>query len=438
MAFAEDASSPWRLAEALKLPEWLRMSGEHRIRYETLDGQFRAGGDGGDQVLALRTNLRLEAHTEHLALFSEVLDARQYLADSGSTLDSTLVNAVDLLQGYAQWRGDFGTWGRHQVRIGRETLDLGNRRLMARNAYRNTINAFTGAHWLWQIDKGPSIRAFWFLPVTRLPDDQVSLLDNDIAWDEESTDLQFWGVYAEIPLPLPRLSLEVYTFGLHEFGETTRERQLYSPGFRLNRKPAPGAVDFEWESVLQVGDSRTSALAGAPVLEHRAHFHHIGVGYTFEMPWTPNVRFSYDYASGDSDPDDDRNYRFDTLFGARRFEFGPTNLYGAISRSNLNSPEIRITVKPTKRMEYSIAHRGIWLASKTDTWTPAGVRDRSGQSGRHVGQQLEVRARLEIIPDNVRLDLGLARIFKGSFQDDAPNGRGVDTTYGYCELTLLF
>ncbi|MDZ4319479.1 MAG: hypothetical protein U1A07_11700, partial [Phenylobacterium sp.] len=32
----------------------LTLSGETRIRYETLEGQFRAGGAGGDQILAMR------------------------------------------------------------------------------------------------------------------------------------------------------------------------------------------------------------------------------------------------------------------------------------------------------------------------------------------------------------------------------------------------
>ncbi|MAR29136.1 MAG: hypothetical protein CMD51_06260, partial [Gammaproteobacteria bacterium] len=36
-----------------ELPNWLKLDGETRARFETMDGQFRANGSGGDQLLAL-------------------------------------------------------------------------------------------------------------------------------------------------------------------------------------------------------------------------------------------------------------------------------------------------------------------------------------------------------------------------------------------------
>jgi hypothetical protein len=93
----------------------------------------------------------------------------------------------------------------------------------------------------------------------------------------------------------------------------------------------------------------------------------------------------FNYASGDNDPNDGKNNRFDTLFGARRFEFGPTSIYGAFSRCNLISPGIRLQVKPPGRVSGFTGYRVNWLASDRDAWMTANVVDPSGLSGSFLG-----------------------------------------------------
>lgn len=430
------AAAPWLLSDAMGASSWFSFKGEIRTRYETQDEQFRAGREGSDQVLAIRSSLLMEADLAPAQITAEILDARQFLADSGSALDTTTVNTLELLQAHLEW--DLGALarGRQHLRLGRETVNLGNRRLMARNAFRNTINAFTGADWRWETKDGLSMRAMWLLPNQRQPDDLTSLQDNDSAFDDQDFDLQFWALYATLPLPPVRAELELYTFGLHESGSGTRHRQLYTPGFRLVRKPVKGQVDFEAESALQLGTS--SSAANGPALNHQAFFLHLSLGYTSALPWQPRLGLAYDYASGDQNPEDGENNRFDTLYGARRFEYGPTGSYGAIARSNLSSPEIRLDCKPATNTEFMIAHRGIWLDSEKDAWTAAGVRDASGRSGSFVGQQLEARLRWDAIPGNLRLETGIAQLFPGSFQESAPNGNPADTTYAYFEMTWWF
>ncbi len=441
---AADAAAPalpWRLTTALRLPDWLEISGEHRSRYEGLDGQFRLGRNGSDQAYAMRTLLLTQFKAEPGAVLVELQDSRQYLSDAGSPIDTTMVNALDVIQAHARWDAkDLIPGGTNTIRVGRETLDLGNRRLVARNAYRNTINAFTGVDWLWQAEGGGWVRGFYFLPVRRLPEDRQSLLDNDIVLDSQSFDTQFGGVYGDVPGLPWRMRLEAYYFYLHDEPTLrTRARDLHTPGVRLYREPKAGQWDFEVESTFQAGESQERILPGSPSLDHFAHFQHAAVGYTFEIPWKPRLGLRYDYASGDPTPGDARNGRFDTLYGARRFEFGPTGIYGAVARANLNSPEYHVSVRPWSSVEFGVSHRFLWLAEAKDSWTSSGLVDPTGASGTELGHQLEFRLRWNVIPGNLRVDTGYTHLFAGDFIREAPlsGGKG-DIQYAYFEATLQF
>jgi len=441
LAMSAAETGPWRMSRALDLPEWLDIRGEQRTRYETLDGQFRAGRTGGDQALAMRTSLSADLKLRPVGVFVEGMDSRQYLSDSGSPIDTTMVDTVELLQAHARWHvSDWIAGGTNTIRVGRETLDLGMRRLVARNAFRNTINSFTGIDWLWQARGGGSVRAFWFLPMKRVPDDTASLLDNDLRWNSESLDTHFWGLYGELPALPAGVRAEVYWLGLaEEPAVDTRRRHLQTPGFRVYRNAAPGRWDFEVESTYQFGTSRARAGLAERDLTHFAFLQHGAAGYTFDAMWKPRVGVRYDYASGDAHPTDSSNGRFDTLYGARRFEFGPTGIYGAVGRANLNSPEIVASVKPIRNVETSVGWRWVWLAEARDAWTTGNIRDITGASGTEVGQQLELRVRWDALPGNLRLETGMAHLFAGEFLRRAPNSTHQgDVNYVFTEATWQF
>ena len=152
---ASDAREPWALEEAIGLPERLSVSGDFRIRYEYLDNQFRAGRPGSDQILALRTRVRARFRFTHwLSVGAEFQDSRAYLADSNTQVGTGLVNAAELLRAYLElsFEGPFG--GTHRAQLGRVTMDVGSRRLVARNGFRNTSNAFLGLDWIWRGARG--------------------------------------------------------------------------------------------------------------------------------------------------------------------------------------------------------------------------------------------------------------------------------------------
>ncbi len=439
-------SGPWRLNEAFSLPDWFQLSGSTRVRYETLDGQFRSAYEGGDQQLAFRTLLEGRVQFENWGLVGEFQDSRQELADEGSPIGTSMVNTTELLQAYIQLKAEdlLQEGSRTELRLGRQTMDAGSRRLIARNRFRNTLNAFDGAVLYWKAKSGPDLQLFYLQPVVRRPSESPDLLDNEGLEDRSYDDFTFWGVHAGWKdFIRDKNQFETYLYVLDESDEgdlATKDRELYTPGLRFYRKPAKDAWDYDVELVVQFGEQRSSKSASdVSDLDHWAQFAHLEFGYTGDTAWSPRLALLFDYASGDEDPDDDESNRFDTLFGARRFEHGPTGIYGSFARSNIVSPGISLKLKPSAKVQTQFAYRAYWLASDTDAWTTSGLRDSSGETDRFVGQQVEARLKWDILPGNLSADMGLAYLFAGPFIHDAPNASGQgDSTYAYTSLSFKF
>ncbi|MGR9085847.1 MAG: alginate export family protein [Gammaproteobacteria bacterium] len=425
----------WNLHDTLRLPEWLSMSLEQRTRYETVDGCFKAGCKGGDQQIPIQIDLWLEARFGNWRAGGEFLDARQFGSDEGSKINNTHVDEADFIQGYLAWSDQNLAHSGLGVEAiaGRQTLNFGSRRLIARNAMRNTINSFDGFrlrvvdynHW--------QFNAFVTKPVGRYPNDSDPLLDHFHSFDEPEEQIWFSGGFFEVYDLPAKINAELYLYHLDEGDRKrnpTNNRRYFTPGMRFYIKPAKGHFDFQSETIGQFGTVRASKSSNKN-LDHSAWYQHLDVGYTFEMPWSPRVAVHYDYASGDHDPDDDKDQRFDTLYGARRFEFGPTGVYGAFARSNINTPGVRVGFSPHPDVQAFIAHRLYWLAEDKDAWTAAGLRDKTGNTGSFVGQQIELSARWNF-NSSLNFESGWAHLFKGAFAKEtagAPDGKDIDYFY---------
>ena len=156
-AFAQapppDEPAPWRAADALQSPEWLRFGLTQRTRYEHLFESFRPGRPGDGGLLSFRTHLSAELRPGPMRLGVELLDSRAYLDSDVSAPTTGEVNPLEPLQAYVALELNDALTAGDQLRVavGRFTLDIGGRRLSARNGYRNTINAFTGVDVVYEL-----------------------------------------------------------------------------------------------------------------------------------------------------------------------------------------------------------------------------------------------------------------------------------------------
>ncbi|MFC6635672.1 alginate export family protein [Microbulbifer taiwanensis] len=419
-ATAEDAAR-WQLA------------GSYRVRFETLDNSFRANMAGSDQLLVSRLLVGIKGRGEHVFGEIEVGDSRAWQDDSSTPLGTDDVNTLEPLQAYIGWRA--GPSSNLALKAGRMTLDIGSRRLVARNRFRNTLNTFDGVHadwrrgaWYWQ--------AIYTRPVRRLPGERDKLDTNEQQTDRSHSGTRFWGLHSSYNGSGSR-RLEAYLFALGEKDGadlSTRKRAIKTLGVRLLKPASPDSWDYEMEAAYQFGESRaTAGAADIAELDHRAVFAHFHYGYQFADRWASRILLQADYASGDDDPLDSENNRFDTLYGARRFEFGPTGIYGAFARGNILSPGLRWQFRGNDTLSGFLGYRAVWLASAGDALTTAGVRNSGADWERFVGQQLEVRLRFAPAA-RVRAEFGAAYLHKGPLLDQAAAQRG-DSTYWYSQLS---
>jgi hypothetical protein len=414
------------------------LSGTTRLRYEAIDGQARAGFNEADDLVNMRTTLLGQYRDGPIRVAAELWDSRVYAGDKGTPITTGEVNTLELAQAFIEVKphASMGAGSTASLQAGRFLLNLGSRRLVAADDYRNTTNSYTGVHAEFGWRGGWHASLIYTLPQQRRPDDPAELRHNAVAVDHEGFDLVLWGGTVSRARAIGRTMIETSFFHLGERDtpqRPTRDRSLNTAGLRLIGDPAPGKFDGEVEGFVQRGQISTGLAANAAHQDVRAWFVHADAGYTWAGGWHPRLSIEYDHASGDRPGG--RYGRFDTLFGMRRADLGPAGLYNAFGRANFISPGARIEAAPSKRTDLMATLRPIWLAAR-DSFSTTGVRDASGRSGTFAGTQIDGRLRHQLSP-TLRLELDAVVLCKGRFLRDAPNApQGRLTKYASLNVTL--
>ena len=491
----------WNLHDSLDLPDWLSIGVEQRTRYENVSNTFKpnqntgikAGqiglktapafsdqkintnpvnynpapsapivggpGIGGDQGIELQTDLWLQAQFGKFRFATEIMDARDVGGDQTTLVTNNIVDTLDFTQVYVDW-ADKNAWNSNlgvEVKVGRQTMDLGSRRLVARPIFRNTVNSFTGLRTR-VLDNGKwQVNTFVTMPVLRLPGNTNASTNNQLiadqtVFDQEAIGTYFSGGIVEGYNLVKSVNAELYLYNLEEsnsWANNTNNRRYFTPGLRFYSKPRKGEFDFQAEGMGQYGTKTYAAVGGslqaaqANIQQtHEAYTSHVEAGYTFDMPWQPRLFVEYDYASGN------KNYlnpqgtdsRFDPLYAATDMDFGPTGIWSAFQRSNINSPGMEFNITPKDDLFFRIRNRTVWLASAGDCWggtsctsgtTPglayAGTNKAAPSGDSYVGDLLGFVGRYDY-NRSWNFEAGYYHLFKGEFARTA----GVASTTSAC------
>jgi Alginate export len=405
------------------VPSWMDVSIEHRTRYETFNQSFQRGLAGSDQQIAQRTRILLGIKDifDPIRLTLEIADFRAPVADRGQGSQINFVDRWDIFQLHADivTQNFLGMSMPSRLEVGRLVMDFAKGRLIAGHRFGSFTPSFDGGQWFLGTPDTVQVRTFLTRPVQR---------QSNVSLDSSVPISYFWGVDM-LTQAMPFLSSEVYYFGLSE-GNKLSKRELSTLGFRLFANPSNGHLDYEVESMYQIGK-----VSG---VHHFAHRHHGEVGYTFPVEWQPRLVYLFDFASGNSDS---RN-NFDFLFAKRRAEYGPTGILGIIFPSNILSPAgFRFTAHPTETIGIMVLDRHFWLANARGQFVGSDLQDSTGMAGSELGNLLDTSIHWQPsdpIFHHAILELGFSHFFKGAFFHQVPLSPGInDVSYFYSMVTVL-
>jgi hypothetical protein len=419
----EDVGWPRLLRGWLGLPEWLELAFEQRTRFELLDEPFRPGESDTQTQYPQRTRLRVGADGPGpLRFLAELQDSRTW-SDGPDDFTGATIDELSFAQLFASATGHelFGRKLRGDLHVGRLSLDVASRRLVARNAFRNTTNAFDGVHAALGDGASWRARAFWTRP---------ALLDPSWFENESEGQQRFWGAAFE-ERRVAWLNLDLYYLGLHDeiASGSSLARRYHTFGARALKPPKAAQWDYEFEAAGQLGDR--SVRRGTPAvsvdLDHQAYMGHLEAGYTWARAWSPRLAVQLDIASGTSDAAGDVSHSFDPLFGARRGDLMPTGIFGPFRRSNILSPGLRLQLVPRPDLKLNLKCRYWQLAQRRDAFVGTGLRDATGQSGDRLGSDLEIAATWSPRPW-LFVDVGWDHWWKGTYLDGVADTTGTPPT----------
>ena len=301
--------------------DWLDLGFEQRSRYELRDNDLRRDQQVTDHPLLLRTRayLGIKNILDPFRFAVEIQDSRRYFSQFDA--DNRDVNEVEPIQAYAElhFKQGLGKNRPLSIKAGRMAFELLDRRLIARNEWRNTTNTFQGARVSLGEDQNDwSADLLALQPLERLK----THLDRPV---EEQW---FFGAIGNWRGWSDWITLQPYYLGLvqeHDLG--VADRDIHTVALRAFGPAGKTGFDYDVSGLYQFGEVDDQT--------HNAWAATVDLGYTFEHAWKPRVGVFFGYVTGDRNPDDQQDNRFDRLFGFAR----PWSSNDYIQMENVNTPK---------------------------------------------------------------------------------------------------
>lgn len=257
------------------------------------------------------------------------------------------------------------------------------------------------------------------------------------AIEDANDDVDFWGFYSQYRFDAA-LAVEGFLFvrraqfDVPPAGQNAYEDNTY--GMRVFG--AAAGFDYEAEFALQTGTNSPTGLAD---LDKDAQGGAVLVGYSFkDLPFFPRLAVEYTYASGDSDPNDDKDESFSPPYpGAHIF-----NGYAdQVAMRNIRAWKFILQAEPCDNTIVEVDFFQFNLDQVEDAWfnflqAPIRPGDPTGNASSDLGTEIDVHAKYTY-EEKLTFWGGFAWFKPGGFPEDVA---GIDKSmrWIFLQATLTF
>ena len=371
----------------------------------------------------IRTRLHADIwYQDKFRLFAEGIDSRSF-SQTLAPLASD-ANHTDMLNLFADIKLATAKEGVGYVRVGRQELLYGSQRLISTLDWANTRRTFQGVKTFWRNPK-LDVDAFWVRPMNVIPSGHHNF-DN---WD---TNRNFYGLWATYK-PQRGHFADLYFLSLDNNNSTISEKTIGTLNYGNNSLVHTVGTRYigdtnnflyELEGMYQFGQRAGRDVSAFAVAS--------GTGYRFAaLPMNPQMWLRYDFASGTSNGGDTTNTSntFNQLFPFGHYYMG---FLDRVGRQNIHDFNSQVTFHPQQWLTVIAQYHRFYLANKTDALYNAGgfasAQDLTGQSGSHVGDEMDLRFNIHVNRHQDVL-LGYSKLWAGEYLKATKPGVSPDLFY---------
>lgn len=396
----------------------------YRLRYEWQDHyNIKTYGLANEEdflLSKLHVNFRLDL-PYHFSVVAQIQDAEVV---GSSFKDSDFAGKNNPYHDPFDWNVaylSFKVEPKLELKIGRQNISLGGNRVFGPGQWGNT------GRYAW--DAGLLTYNSSLFETTVLTGRFV--IHDPERWPNKAAEGPCaWAVYNSIK-QLPFTFDVFYLYKYDGRGETVGEKgtgdlSSHSIGFRMDGRY--NSWDYNAIYARQFGKWGLDRISAYGLV--------LTLGYDFKLFKKTQLQAMYVLGSGDPNPTDGRHQTFDGLFsGADTVMYDWMTLF---FWKNFVDYRLNLIIIPFGDLNLRAEYHNVHLDKAKDAWYDAGKslrRDKTGRSGRDLGQEIDLVAQKKILK-NLELLTGYCFFLPGSFVEStgpSPIGRWffLQTTFNF-------